>query len=278
MSYLNSLKEKAKNSGNILCMGIDPVLEKIPIDKDPQEAIDEFYTEILHAIDSSNIEIPSVKPNIAFFEQYGFEGLRALKSIIAKYKEKDIDVILDAKRGDIGKTSEAYATSVFKFWNADAVTLHPYLGHDSVKPFLGKNKGVYILNRTSNETAKELQNQKIGDVPVYKKVSELIVKWHEEGLGSVVGATYPEELKDISKYFAHSKKKIPLLIPGVGAQGASPRKIIDILKEVQDDKVYLHRINSSSAINYAYLEQKTDDYAGAAVKEIKKLTAALIIE
>jgi orotidine 5'-phosphate decarboxylase subfamily 2 len=133
ISYAESLKEKAMGVGSILCMGIDPILEDIPIKADAEHSITQFYFDIL---DAAQEQIPSVKPNIAFFEQYGFEGLRALKKIIEKAKNTGFDVILDAKRADIGKTSAAYARSVFHFWNADAVTVNPYMGSDSMMPFI----------------------------------------------------------------------------------------------------------------------------------------------
>ena len=114
MNYLDSLKEKATDAGNILCMGLDPILEKIPLKGSDEEVITNFYSEILDNIVNESVKIPSVKPNIAFFEQYGFPGLRALKKIIKKYKRENIDIILDAKRGDVEKSSAAYAKSVFK--------------------------------------------------------------------------------------------------------------------------------------------------------------------
>ncbi|MBN2367861.1 orotidine-5'-phosphate decarboxylase, partial [Candidatus Woesearchaeota archaeon] len=248
--FTDILKEKAEQAGSILCMGIDPVAEKIPIKESPGKAITRFYLDILDAMEGEDVNIPIVKPNIAFFEQYDFEGLLSLKKIIKEYKAKNIDVLLDAKRGDIGKTAAAYAASVFKVWKADAVTVHPYLGYDSIQPFLDyKNKGVYVLNRTSNKTAVEVQDMKVGSTPVYRKVSELILKWHRPGLGAVVGATYPKELEEISKLNVNSGKQVPFLIPGVGAQGGSSEEVVKILKKT-NNPLWLHRVNSSSGISY----------------------------
>jgi len=277
MVYLEELKQKAESTGNILCMGIDPVIDKIPYKDSPGKAISKFYLELLDAIEGEDVSFPTIKPNIAFFEQYDFEGLLALKKIIKEYKEKGFQVILDAKRGDIGKTAKAYANAVFNVWKADAVTVHPYLGYDSVGPFLDYNdKGVYVLNRTSNKSAIELQDLKVDDIPVYEKVSNLIIDWHSPGLGCVIGATYPKELEHLSTKFVNSKKQVPMLIPGVGAQGGSASDVVSILKKT-NNPLWLHRVNSSSGISYAYLKQDSDDFTGCAVKEIKKLAKELSI-
>ena len=250
-------------------MGIDPVLEKIP-----EGNIVKFYSDILDAMEGEDVSIPTVKPNIAFFEQYGFEGLKALKEIIKKYKEKEISIILDAKRGDIGKTAEAYAESVFGFWQADAVTLHPYLGNDSITPFLEKG-GAYVQVRNSNPSAKDMQDLKVNGNPLFKEVANMVAgKWYKPGIGAVVGATYPKELEELSTQFVSSGKQIPMLIPGVGSQGGSAEEVMTILKKT-NNPLWLHRVNSSSGISYAYLKQDTDDYAGSAVKEIKRLNRVL---
>ena len=275
MNYLDRLREKSQASGNILCMGIDPSIEKMPHIKDTETSISTFFLDILQALEGENILIPTVKPNIAFFEQYGFEGLRALKKIIEKYKGKGIDVILDAKRADIGKTSEAYAKSVFNFWNADAVTVNPYLGYDGISPFLDfEGKGTYVLNRTSNKSATEIQDLNADGSKVYMKVSELICKWHKPGLGAVVGATYSRELAEISSFYVNSGLSVPLLIPGLGSQGGSGKEVVETLEKT-GNPLWMHRVNSSSGISYAYLKQDSSDYAGCAVNEIKKLAKEL---
>lgn len=278
MSFVDSLREQAVSNNSIVCMGLDPQLEKIPIKKGGTEKrISNFYFEILDAIVSSDSKPAIVKPNYAFFAQYGFEGLRALKSVMSAYQDEGIPILLDAKRGDIGKTSIAYAKEIFDFWNADAVTVNAYLGEDSMRPFLdwvSKGKGVYVLVRTSNPSAVDIQNLKVDGVPIYMKMAEKVVDWHRPGLGVVIGATYPDELEEISKYFVESGKEIPMLIPGVGAQGGSAIEVVNALKKTGND-LRIHRINSSSGINYAYEKLKTDDYAGAAVKAIKELNKAI---
>ncbi len=273
MSYIDDLRERAKDVKSIVCMGMDPVIEKIPIDGDTRLVIEEFYLGILKEMEKRDSYPAVVKPNIAYFEQYGFSGLSALKTIISQYKSSGIPTLLDAKRGDIGKTSIAYAKSVFEFWSSDSVTIAPYMGADSVGPFIDwcqKGKGVYILCRTSNKGATDLQDLKVDGVPVYMKLAENIIKWHRPGVGAVVGATYLEELEGISKFFVNSRKDVPLLIPGVGSQGGSAKEVVEALHKTGND-IHIHRINSSSGINYAFVEKDTSDYAKAAVDALETL-------
>ena len=273
MSYVDDLRERSKNVKSIVCMGMDPVIEKIPIKGDTCQVIEAFYLDILKEMDKRDSYPATIKPNIAYFEQYGFDGLNALKTICSQYRSSGIPTLLDAKRGDIGKTSTAYAKSVFEFWDSDAVTIAPYMGTDSVEPFIEwceKGKGVYILCRTSNKGAADLQDLNVDGVPVYMKLAENIIQWHKPGVGAVVGATYLEELEEISRFFVGSKKEVPLLIPGVGSQGASAGEVVEVLKKTSND-VLIHRINSSSGINYAYMKKDTSDYATAAIDALEIL-------
>ena len=262
MNYL----EKLRQSESILCIGLDPVLEKIPEKGSTEERIVSFFTRILDAIEGEDASIGAVKPNIAFYEQYGFEGLRALKRVIELAKHNHI-VILDAKRADIGKTSAAYAKAIFDFWAADATTVSPYMGYDSVAPFIDyckKGKGVYILTKTSNPGAEDFQDLPEKGTPLYKEVAKKINGWYTPGIGAVVGATYPAQLKEIVATF---KKPVPLLLPGIGTQGAS---IQDLPNEVKNR---IHRISAGSSIIYAYQEQRyqNSEYVEACLKEIKDL-------
>ena len=273
MSYVDDLRERSKKVKSIVCMGIDPVIEKIPIKGEPRQVIEGFYLDILKEMNKRDSYPAVIKPNIAYFEQYGFDGLNALKTIISQYKSSGIPTLLDAKRGDIGKTSTAYAKSAYEFWDSDAVTIAPYMGSDSVEPFIEwceKGKGVYILCRTSNKGAADLQDLKVDGVPVYMKLAENILKWHKPGVGAVVGATYIEELEKISRFFVESKKEVPLLIPGVGSQGGSAGEVVEVLKKTNND-ILINRINSSSGINYAYMKEDTSDYATAAVDALETL-------
>ena len=273
MGYVDDLRERAESVRSIVCMGMDPVIEKIPIPGDPRQVIEEFYLDILKEMNKRNSFPAVIKPNIAYFEQHGFDGLNALSTIISQYKSSGVPVLLDAKRGDIGRTSLAYAKSVFEFWDSDSVTVAPYMGSDSVGPFIEwceKGKGVYILCRTSNKGAADLQDLKVDGVPVYMKLAENILKWHKPGVGAVVGATYLEELEKISRFFVESKKEVPLLIPGVGTQGGSAGDVVEVLKKTGNN-ILIHRINSSSGINYAYMNKDTSDYAKAAVDALETL-------
>lgn len=272
MSYLDDLKLTANKYKSILCMGMDPILDEIPQHKDgPRNTIFFFYENILNEMLRKNIRASAVKPNYAFYAQYGFEGLKALADLIPLYKNEGFQVILDVKRGDIGKTAAAYAYESFDFFDADSVTLSPYLGYDSIEPFIEKypDKGYYILCRTSNKTAKDLQDIESCDEKIYIHTARLITKWFAPGIGAVVGATYPDELEQIIKVFNQERKDIPLLIPGVGSQGGDLWKVVRILKEHSD--LDIHRINASSSINYAYKKYSGMNFAEAAVEEIKMI-------
>jgi orotidine-5'-phosphate decarboxylase len=273
MNFVEKLKDAAKENNSVLCMGMDPVAEKIPIEGKPEKTITKFFSDILEGMKSEDVFPGMVKPNYAFYAQYGFGGLRAMKEVIDQYKKEGILILLDAKRGDIGKTSQAYGREVFGFWNADAVTIAPYMGSDSVGPFIDyceKGYGVYILNRTSNKGAVDIQDINADGKPVYMRTSENIVRWHKPGTGVVVGATYPKELEEISSFFVDSGKEVPFLVPGVGSQGGSASEVVAVLKKTKNE-MEMHRINSSSGILYAYKKNGTEDYVGAAIEEIRNL-------
>lgn len=278
MEYSEFLKQKAEENSSLVCVGLDPVLEDIPVEgKDAEEKISKFYSEMLEAFKSENCLPGAVKPNYAFYAQYGFPGLRALEQVIAKAQSLSIPVIFDGKRGDIGKTGKAYAIEVFEFWKADAVTIAPYMGSDSVQPFIEfseKGKGVYILNRTSNAGAVDFQNLSVDGKKLYLHVAEKIIEWSANAkgnTGAVVGATSTEELQELAKFYTEKNSNpTPLLIPGVGAQGGSAKEVTEILKSSGLD-LSLQRINSSSGINFAFKKAETDDFAGAAVKALKEL-------
>ncbi|MCP3682707.1 MAG: orotidine-5'-phosphate decarboxylase [bacterium] len=279
MSFIDDLQDKSKQSKSIVCMGMDPNLEKIPVKGSVENRIVEFYTQILKAVVREDAVPGIVKPNYSFYAQYGFPGLKALKKIIDAYKEQGILVILDAKRADIGKTSEASARETFDFWGADATTVAPYMGSDSVEPFVKyceKGKGVYVLVRTSNVGASDLQELTSGGEKIYMKTAKKLVEWYKPGVGAVVGATAPKELQEISKFFKESGKEVPFLIPGVGAQGGTASEVVDAIKQ-SGNRLEIHRINSSSSINYAYQKTGTRDYAQAAADAIKELNKEIAL-
>ncbi|MGL4368761.1 MAG: orotidine-5'-phosphate decarboxylase, partial [Spirochaetota bacterium] len=178
--------------------------------------------------------------------------------------------------GDIGTTSAAYAKESFEFFGADAVTLAPYMGFDSISPFVSgySEKGYYLLCRTSNKTAVDFQNLKISGSPLYIEVAKKICEWDVPGLGAVTGATYPGELEEIEKTFAAYGKNIPLLIPGIGSQGGDVNAIVSILKKYGD--IRLHRINSSSGIIFAHEKEKGIAFQKAAVNELEKLNMSIL--
>ncbi len=281
INYLDNLEKSAIANKSILCMGVDPIIERMPIkEKSIEKKIIKFYITILNALRSSgkSAGISAVKPNYAFFAQYGFPGLRSLKRVIESYKKYYI-VLLDSKRGDIGNTSIAYAKEVFDFWGVDSVTVNPYLGYDSLVPFFeycNNGKGVYVLVRTSNQGASEFQNLFVGNEALYIKVAQSVVKWKIKGVGVVIGAPSIEEFKHIANFFNKQKIGVPFLIPGIGKQGGSAAKVAGILNQ-NKETLALHRINASSSINYAYEKTNSKDYADASVKAIIKLNREINI-
>ncbi|HOO70584.1 MAG TPA: orotidine-5'-phosphate decarboxylase [Spirochaetota bacterium] len=271
MNYIETLKTAAKKFNSIVCMGLDPVIEDIPLQGKPGGIIEKFYLDILNEIIQKKIYPGAVKPNYAFYAQYGLQGIEALMSIISIYSREGIPVILDVKRGDIGKTAEAYAIEAFDFFKADAVTLSPYMGYDSISPFMKRKPdgGFYILTKTSNKSSGDIQDIVAGEKPLFMHTAEKIIQWYSPGIGSVVGATYPEQLAEVSSLFNNSGKEIPLLIPGVGSQGGDLQSVVDELKKSPD--IMIHRINSSSALNYAYKKNTDVNYAAAAVQALHDL-------
>lgn len=272
MNYINLLKESAEKYSSIVCLGLDPVIEDIP-EKDgtPGERIYKFYENILNILVKKNIYPGAVKPNYAFYAQYGIDGIIFLEKVITIYKKAGIPVILDYKRGDIGKTAAAYAKEAFDFFKSDAVTLSPYLGYDSIEPYIKNypDKGYYILTKTSNASSGEIQDVQTGGKDFFLHIADMIVKWYHPGIGSVAGATYPEQLDKINDTFIKSGKEIPFLIPGVGTQGGSISEVMAVLRKCPD--VRIHRINASSSINYAYKTYKDMKYDVAASEALKQM-------
>ncbi len=207
MGFYQQLTEAAQRNDSLLCVGLDPRPEKLP----PGEDLFAFNRRIL---DATRDLVCAYKPNAAFYEAAGPAGLEALRRTIACIHETaGVPVILDAKRNDIGSTAEAYARAAFGVWGADAVTVNPYLGYDSVAPFTAyADRGVLVLCHTSNPGATDLQTLPCPSRPLYEVVAEKAAAW---GTGLVVGATYPEAL-------ARVRALVPeawILLPGVGAQG-----------------------------------------------------------
>lgn len=254
------LEKDGKTS--ILCFGIDPVIEKIPLEGAIEDKIENFFYPIIDALKKEKL-ISTIKPNYAFFAQYGFEGLFALEHLIERYRN-ELFIILDAKRGDIGKTSHAYKKEVFEFWQAHATTLSPYMGFDSIQPFLEAGF-VYLLARTSNSGAEDFQMLELKDgKKLYEKVVEKAMEWKT---GIVVGATS----EDILGICEKTKAQVPMLIPGIGTQGGDLETVMKAIKP----NPFIHRINVSSSLAYAYEKKHTDDFVQASLEEAKQLNESI---
>ncbi len=259
MDAKTKFSDYAKEVKTILCFGIDPDLGRISkaMGGKGTEQIAPYFNEITDRLLEEH-QIAAIKPNYAYFAQYGFEGLFALENILQRYRGK-VPVILDVKRGDIGKTSEAYAKEAYDFWQADSVTISPYMGYDSVAPFIREDKLVYLLCRTSNKGAEDLQELKCGTKTIYQHVMSKAMKWK---CGAVVGATSDS----IKKLVKQSKGEVPLLIPGVGSQGGDLDMVMKAITGDGKLDASIHRINASSSIAYAF-EKRGGQYASAALAE-----------
>jgi orotidine-5'-phosphate decarboxylase len=259
MNFIEKLTGAARKNKSLLCVGLDP---------DPKlmhDGVDVF--EFNRAIiDATSDLVCAYKPNLAFYEALGSGGLDDLKRTV-DYIPKDIPVIADAKRGDIGNTAKAYAKALFDNLHFDAATVSPYLGFDSIEPFIEyRDKGIFILCRTSNAGAVdfqslicELENSRR---PLFEVVALKAGQWNKYGnIGLVVGATYPEELKTIRQL----QPDMPLLIPGIGAQGGDLALTVRYGVDAQGEKAI---INSSRQVLYA---SKGKDFAEAARQAASEL-------
>ena len=287
MSYIDLLRESAKASGNVVCMGLDPVLSVLPESDAPaRERLSTYFAEIFHRMRLEGISPAAFKPNIGYYavldnpREEDFSGSLALSDVMDLLDNyfPGVPVILDSKRGDIARSSENYAKEAFDGWKADAVTVSPYMGTDSVLPFAFADKGVYILNRTSNPGAADLQNTITLDAvdekelyPLYLAVAQKIARWNEahSGIGAVVGATSMKELHDIASYY--SDRDVPLLIPGVGSQGGSATEVMAVLGDAGYPRE-LARINSSSGLTHPWKKGSApDNWLSLVIDALKSL-------
>jgi orotidine-5'-phosphate decarboxylase len=252
MNFVEKLAQSVSKNESLLCVGLDPDPALMP----EGIGVFEFNKAI---IDATSDLVCAYKPNFAFYEAQGREGLDTLEKTIS-YIPDSIVKIGDAKRGDIGNTSKAYAKSIFDYYGCDAVTVSPYLGFDSIEPFVQyHDRGIFVLCRTSNQGAKDFQSLQLdiggGRKYLYEIIAEKVSEWNVySNMGLVVGATYPEELKLIRK----KCPAMPLLIPGVGAQGG---ELDTVIKYGADSAAQRTIINSSRQILYA---SKGKDFAEAA--------------
>ena len=276
---INKLIAKIQKTKAPIVVGLDPMLSYIPehIQKKAfeeygetlegaAEAIWQFNKEI---VDKTYDLIPAVKPQIAMYEQFGIEGLKAYKKTIDYCKSKDLVVIGDIKRGDIGSTSAAYAvghlgkiqvgSKCYVPFDEDFATVNPYLGSDGVKPFIEvcqeEGKGIFVLVKTSNPSSGEFQDQLVDGRPLYELVGEKVAQWGEEHMGdtysyvgAVVGATYPEMGAVLRKLMP----KTFILVPGYGAQGGQGKDLVNFFNEDGLGAI----VNSSRGIIAAYKQEK----------------------
>jgi len=260
---IEALKKQILAKKSFLCVGLDVDLEKVPEHiKAMEDPLYEFSKAI---IDSTAAYAVAYKPNIAFFETYGPEGMASLKRVMGYLNNKhpEIFTIADAKRGDIGNTATRYAKAYFETYNFDSITIAPYMGKDSVEPFLSfDEKYAILLALTSNGGSSDFQTQQVGGQMLYEKVIQTSVEWQgSERLMYVVGATKANALRKIRELIPNSF----LLIPGVGAQGGS-------LTEVAENGLSIDvglLVNSSRGIIYASTDENFAREAEKAARELQ---------
>ena len=298
---INKLIEKIQKTNAPIVVGLDPMMNYIP--KHIQKAAFKEFGETLEGaaeavwqynkgiVDATCDLIPAVKPQIAMYEQFGIPGLMAYKRTVDYCKSKDLVVIGDIKRGDIGSTSAAYAvghlgkvqvgSKTYAGFDEDFATVNPYLGSDGVKPFIEvckeEKKGIFVLVKTSNPSSGEFQDRIIEGRPLYEWVGEMVAKWGEDHMGdsysyvgAVVGATYPEMGKVLRKLMP----KTFILVPGYGAQGGKGKDLVHFFNEDGLGAI----VNSSRGIIAAYKQEKyaqfgEEGYADAARQAVKDMIA-----
>ncbi len=260
MNALEKLKSK-NNEGKFICVGLDTDINKIPVHL---RKMDEPVLEFNKSIINSTVEYAAAfKINFAFYESMGYKGLSALENTI-KLIPEDVLIIADAKRGDIGNTSAMYAKAVFDNMHFDSITVNPYMGEDSILPFLSyKDKIIFVLALTSNQGSDDFEKMKlVNGLFVFQQVIEKVKTWNKNNnCGIVFGATKPEELKQNIQSF----DKLPVLLPGVGAQGGSLEDVVTAFKQNGRDN---YIVNVSRGIIY---KSNNMDFYKAAENEIKAL-------
>jgi orotidine-5'-phosphate decarboxylase len=262
VNFLDRLLVAARRNDSLLCVGLDPDSARIPqpLSRDP----DAVYTFCTTIIEATAKFVCAFKPNSAFFEALGVHGLEILQRVIQAVPD-EIPVILDAKRGDIGSTAAAYAHAAFDVLAAHAVTLNPYLGGDALAPFLKyHDRGCILLCKTSNAGSADLQDLRLADGrPLYKEVARRAQdEWNvNHNVGLVVGATHPEELREVRAICPD----LPLLLPGVGAQGGDVASAVAAAIDQRGERVI---VSASRSILYA---SNGRDFASAARAEAQRL-------
>ncbi len=267
MTFLDMLRDAQRRNRSMLCVGLDPEPSKFPADL--RGNANKIYDFCARIVDATADLVSSFKPQIAYFAAHRAESqLERLMEHIRRVAPQ-VPVILDAKRGDIGSTAEQYALEAFERYGADAVTLSPFMGFDSVQPYLKyEGKGAFLLCRTSNPGGDDLQNQRLASVEgqplLYEHVARLAQgPWNLNGqLGLVVGATYPNEIERVRQIAPH----VPLLIPGVGAQGGDAMATVKAGWRADGDII----VNSSRAILYASAEADFEQAARRVAQQTRE--------
>jgi orotidine-5'-phosphate decarboxylase len=263
MHFMSSLQAAWQRNRSLVCVGLDPEPAKFPAQLQGRtDAVFEFCRAI---VDATADLVCAFKPQIAHFAALRAED--ALERLIAHIHDRHpgVPVILDAKRGDIGSTAQHYAAEAFERYRADAVTLNPYLGRDSARPFLERaDKGVILLCRTSNPGGADFQSLDCGGVPLYLRVAETIARdWNAHGnCALVTGATWPEELGQVRDVVGD----MPLLVPGIGAQGGDVAAVLEHGLGTDGSGLM---ISSSRAILYAGNGEDFAQAARAAAQELR---------
>ena len=278
--FLEKLRRRWSDGHTLLCVGLDLELERLPTARAANgDAVDvetAFFNFNAAIVDATADLVCAYKPNAAFYERHGAAGWNALARTIAYIHSRypAVPVLLDAKRGDIGNTAQAYADAIFDTLGADAVTLHPYLGGDALQPFLTRaDRGCFILVHTSNPGASEFQDVTVhegGEMmaqPLYLAVARQVASnWNGNGnCGLVVGATYPEQLQMVRQAVGD----LSLLIPGIGAQGGDLAAVVNSGLDSQGAGLL---ISASRSITYA---SNGADFAEAARREARRLRDAI---
>lgn len=297
---INKLVKKIQDTKAAIVVGLDPMLNYIPEHvqrkafaeygetlEGAAEAIWQFNKEI---VDHTYDLIPAVKPQIAMYEQFGIPGLQAFKKTVDYCKEKDLVVIGDIKRGDIGSTSAAYAVghlgkvtvgkNTYMPFDEDFATVNPYLGSDGVNPFIDvckeQNKGIFVLVKTSNPSSGEVQDRLIDGRPLYEMIGEQVADWAETHMGddysyigAVVGATYPE----MGKVLRRVMPKSYILVPGYGAQGGQGKDLVHFFNEDGLGAI----VNSSRGIIAAYKQEAYAKYGAEHYGEASRAAVEVMV-
>lgn len=290
---INKLVDKIKKTEAPIVVGLDPMLSYVP-EHILNKAFDEYGKNLEGAaeaiwqynkgiVDAVYDLIPAVKPQIAMYEQFGIPGLIAFKKTVDYCKEKDLVVIGDIKRGDIGSTSAAYATGhigkvvidgqTFRGFDEDFITVNPYLGTDGIEPFADvckeEKKGMFILVKTSNPSSGEFQDRLIDGKPLYEHVAKKVVEWGADVMGdsysyigAVVGATYPEMCKVLRELMPKSY----ILVPGYGAQGGKGKDLVHFFNKDGLGAI----VNSSRGIIAAYKQDKYSQFGSEAYADASR--------